>query len=147
MTRFIVAWDGQNELLLPESDLTTNAAPELAETDDAVLVGQPVYLKFGGHLGLAIASEVASSIVCGLVTTDTLPTFAAPYLRTGAIARDDWTLICGQPTLEPGSLYFLSNLDLGRLTTTPPGSGFSAPVGQAVTSLKMAIAINPPFRI
>lgn len=58
------------------------------------------------------------------------------------LTADQWDEITsGSGGLERESPYYLSDED-GKLTTTPPGSGFIVPVGVAVSATELLIRIG-----
>jgi hypothetical protein len=120
-----------------------------AETDEAVLVGSPVYMKGTGHLGLARAVSGGLATVAGLSTVDRSAGFSVSYLTEGKVSRPNWTAITGSSLLTPGATYFLDPTTAGKLTTiapTTPGQ-FVAPVGKATNTTTLDIEIGQTVRM
>ena len=122
---------------IPMTDQTFSA-----ESDDAVLVGQPLYIKASGHTGLACASGVASSAV-GFAIADTQPTFSAEYVTEGKLTLTDWTAVAGTVALIPGAAYYLDGTVPGMITTIAPAIGYVVRVGRATSPLTLDIEIEP----
>jgi hypothetical protein len=118
-----------------------------AESDDEVILGQPVYLKSNMHVALAQANSAAPSKMDGLVVVGASPTFAAKYISEGQVTRQDWTPITGTEQLTPGATYFLSAAEAGKLTTTAPTTGYIARVGKAQSSISLDIEIAQTIRL
>lgn len=117
-------------------------ANQSAETDAALIVGQPLHLKPNGHLDLAIATSPLR--VCGLATAQTLPTFAANYFSYGAVSRSDWSLVAGSVSLLVGSSYYLSADTPGKITAISPTTlgQFVVCVGVAISAQLLLIEIQ-----
>lgn len=117
-----------------------------AEADDAIVKGQPVYLKPNGHIALAVASGMPHSSVAGLAMQGISTGFSGIYNATGSIVQEDWSEVTGTPLLAPGSFYYLSASQSGRLTTiAPTSSAYVVPVGRAGSTTRLDIAIGYPI--
>ncbi|MBW4422274.1 MAG: hypothetical protein KME13_24175 [Myxacorys californica WJT36-NPBG1] len=112
-----------------------------AESDAAILIGQPLYLKLNGHLALAQANSQATSRLCGLAIADAGATFSTRYVSSDVVERADWTPITGAPSLSVGSFYYLSPDIAGHLTTIAPTETglLVVPVGMAISAQKLSI--------
>lgn len=116
-----------------------------AQADPNMSAGQPVYLKSNGHIELARANAIGTSIVAGLLLSDVLSTFAGSYIKDGSLYLADWTAVIGAASLTLGAAYYLDSDLAGRLTSVAPISvgEFVCPVGQAVNTKTLAIEIEP----
>jgi hypothetical protein len=104
----------------------------VAEADDAIAAGQPIYVTAAGHVGLARADALPAAGYAGVATADTAATFAAPY-SLGLVSLADWTASAGSQYLTPGALYYLSNSAPGAITTVAPSTGYLVVVGRALS--------------
>lgn len=118
------------------------------QTDDAVVIGQPVYLKSpGGTLGLAQANAAGVSRVFGLAIEDQAALVSVEVATLGPVTRADWTPVIGAAALTPGAQYYLDPSTPGMLTATAPqGVGdYVTRVGVAATSDTLDIHIHRPI--
>jgi len=125
-------------------------APIVAETDDPLVPGSPVYAKNTGRFGLAQGDSFPQARFAGFSTETTAPTVAATVVTGGPLelTAAQWDAITGQiGGLTPGAPYFLSTTTAGAITTSPPsGTGvFSAKVGKAVTSTTLDVDPRNPI--
>ena len=129
--------------------LSTNITDMTSETDDDVKMGQPVYIKENGHVGLAIANLFMSSKVCGLVKADQQKTLLANYINNRTLYMEDWSLVTGTTELVPSEYYYLSATDAGMLTNIAPIAidSYVAKIGQALTSRTLQIEIEQPIKL
>jgi hypothetical protein len=111
----------------------------IAEADENILIGQPLYLKQNGHLGLASGNENARSRICGLALSNTLIGHACSYTSFGNVQRNDWSAICSDVLLKTSQTYYL-DANLGKITNIPPETGYLVEIGEAVNN--NAIALN-----
>jgi hypothetical protein len=116
-----------------------------AQADSNMNAGQPVYLKSNGHIDLARANAIGTSIVVGLLLSDVLSTFAGAYIKDGSLYLVDWTAVIGVASLALGATYYLDPDLAGCLTAIAPTSTgkFVCSVGQAVSTKTLAIEIQP----
>jgi hypothetical protein len=149
---FIKNINGRQTLEYPTIEEISGLSDALAESQSAEIdsnasIGQPVYIKNSGHLGLAQASSAASARVVGLILADAQSATSADYSSIGVIERSDWTAITGSLLLSVGSTYYLSPNSAGMLTTTAPqNSGlFVVAIGIASTDQKLSLDIQPPI--
>lgn len=118
-----------------------------------IVIGQPVYQKTtAGQVDLARANAATTWKCVGLVADATIVTtatgaiqFFGPLVLTAAQIA---ACVDGAPSaLVPGSEYFVSASNAGKLSTTCPAAGSGAYicfVGIAVTTLMLRI--SPEFR-
>ncbi len=114
----------------------------------------PVYVSGAGAVKLARANASGTINVVGLVADNSIPS-----LNIGSIAGEgfftattaQWDAVTGQVGgLTSGAVYYLSDGPfLGRLTTTIPVTigNFIAPVGIAMSPIKMKIIVQPTVQI
>lgn len=124
--------------------------PIVAETDDSLVPGSPVYVKNNAHFGLAQGDAFPQSRFAGFSRTTTAPTFAAEVISGGPLelTTAEWDAITGQVGgLTPGIPYFLSTAVAGRITTVPPSSLFSVKVGKAVTPTTLDVDPRNPIKL
>lgn len=118
------------------------------ETDDDVVIGQPMYLTSpAGHLALAQADGIPQARVFGLATEDQSATVSCKVKTIGKVTRSDWTPVTGAVSLVPGDVYYLDASTPGRLTTTAPQTPgeYVTRVGIAATLTTMDIHIMRPL--
>lgn len=119
----------------------------------SIVIGQPVYQKTtSGSVDLAKADSAgASTWKClGLVANATVATTAAGAVQmSGPItltAAQIAACVDGAPTaLVPGTEYFVSSSNAGKLSTTCPAAGsgsYICRVGVALTTLVLKIDIQ-----
>ena len=113
-----------------------------AEADEDILLGQPLYLKQNGHLGLACGIDAMRSHVCGLALSSAEAGHACEYTNFGNIARSNWMDIIGYATLRVGQTYYLDAINAGKLTFIPPERGYLVEIAQAITSNAIALNIS-----
>ena len=115
----------------------------------AVAIGNLLYMKDNGAVGLAKADSIDTSVVVGAATTAAAPggtvTFAANAIidifNTGAVIDNDISL------LARGFAYYLSAENPGNWTLTPDTTTEGAVViqcGLAVDTNQMLIEIQTP---
>jgi hypothetical protein len=129
-----------------ESTISTNYS---AETDDAVISGNAVYLKSNGHIGLANTSSASTHKVAGISLETKSATFAAQYAADGKLTLADWTDITGEAELSAGQTYYASADASGKITNVAPSSSgnYICPVGEAKTTLTLDIEIGQTVRL
>jgi len=128
----------------PGEDGTPGNPPIAAEADVDIEPGQPVYVKPNTHVDLASAATQAPARLAGLAVTSAIATVSVDFITDGHLELDDWTDVIGTAELTPGATYFLSST-AGRLTTTPPSTGFIVVAGKALTTQTFHINITEPI--
>lgn len=125
---------------------TGGATPIDSEADDTILIGQPIYVKGNGHIGLADSNSMPQCLVAGVALNDTAIGFSCPWVLSTVITRSDWTAIVGTTNLTTGALYFLSLT--GTMTNISSTiTGYSVLLGKAVTPLKFLFLPLYPIRL
>lgn len=114
----------------------TQVLPQ-AETDEEILIGQPVYLKQNGHLALARCTDYPRARVCGVAVENKVDGFSCSYIFNGIVQRDNWNL-------RPGLIYYLDSV-LGEITTdSPENQGYYVvAIGMALTTSILSVQIQP----
>ena len=112
--------------------------------DVAVAVGQLVYLTPAGFLALSRADADATAVVAGVVVAGAAAGHPAQWTVNHPVDRSDWAPLTddGAATLVPGATYYLSAVQAGGITRTPPErpGQWVLPVGVAVTPTALHIA-------
>lgn len=140
--------------VLPAGDVINGDVQNLNITaplinNDAVTItkGMPLYVYSAGNVRRAVSSALASSKVCGLCYDDSVVSGGNVIVQvSGQIELAVWTSITGTAALTPNAYYFLDSTS-GRLTESPPTSGFITLVGIALTTTKLDIKINDPIQL
>jgi len=130
-------------LTIDVDNIINQITPPLIETDDNVLIGQPVYIKNTGHAGLAQAIFPTQNCI-GLVNTSVNAGIITGILNNTVLTLSDWTNVIGSELLSPGVLYFLDPNNSGMLTSTVPSIGYNVIIGEALTANTLQINIEDP---
>ena len=116
----------------------------------AITIGQPVYIQGANTVDLALADAKATSGVIGLVLDASIDSSVVGTILTdGILTSTDWTEVVGEATLTPGSVYFLSDVTAGTLTTTAPTTtgSFVTRVGTAISTTTLEVTISRPISL
>lgn len=111
-------------------------------TDVAVQTGQAVYINGENHLELACADALPRAQGFGLCAFPANAGGNVSVYVDGFISRADWSAITGTLFLTPGKTYYLSNIEPGKLTDTPPTTGYLLSVGTAIYPDTLDIEIS-----
>ena len=134
-------------------DITASSNQQFSATNSniaAITIGQPVYIQGANTVDLALADAKATSGVIGLVSDASIDSSAVGTILTdGIITSTDWTAVVGAATLTVGSVYFLSDVDAGTLTTTAPTTtgSFVTRVGTAISTTTLEVTISRPISL
>ena len=134
-------------------DITGSSNQQFSATNSniaAITIGQPVYIQGADTVDLALADAKATSGVIGLVSDASIDSSAVGTILTdGTITSTDWTAVVGEATLTVGSVYFLSDVDAGMLTTTAPTTtgSFVTRVGTAISKTTLEVTISRPISL
>jgi hypothetical protein len=130
------------DAILASSDATSSA-----EADETIAIGQCVYMKNTGRVGLARANAAATRKVAGIAITAATSGYAVKYNVDGKLTRSDWTAVAGAAALSPGTDYFLSTSSAGSITSTAPTSAgdYVVRVGVASSTTVLDIEIENPI--
>ena len=116
----------------------------------AITIGQPVYIAAADTVDLALADAQATSGVIGLVSDANIDSTAIGTIVTdGILTSADWTSVVGAATLTTGAVYFLSDVTVGTLTTTPTTTtgSFVTRVGTAISTTTLEVTISRPIKL
>ena len=119
-------------------------------TGAALTIGQTVYISAANTVEAALADDVTTSGVVGLVADASIADGANGYILTdGTLVSTDWTAVVGATTLTAGSVYFLSDTAAGELTTTVPTApgSFVTRVGTAINTTTLEVTISRPIKL
>lgn len=134
-------------------DITASSNQQFSATNSniaAITIGQPVYIQGADTVDLALADAKATSGVIGLVSDASIDSSAVGSILTdGILTSTDWTAVVGAATLTVGSVYFLSDVDAGMLTTTAPTTtgSFVTRVGTAISTTTLEVTISRPISL
>ena len=134
-------------------DITASSNQQFSATNAntaAITIGQPVYIQGADTVDWALADAKATSGVIGLVSDASIDSSAVGTILTdGILTSTDWTAVVGAATLTVGSVYFLSDVDAGMLTTTAPTTtgSFVTRVGTAISTTTLEVTISRPISL
>ena len=134
-------------------DITASSNQQFSATNSniaAITIGQPVYIQGADTVDLALADAKATSGVIGLVLDASIDSSVVGTILTdGILTSTDWTAVVGAATLTVGSVYFLSDVDAGMLTTTAPTTtgSFVTRVGTAISTTTLEVTISRPISL
>ena len=132
-------------------DITASSNQQFSATNQstgAIFIGQPVYIAGGDTVDLALADAKATAGVIGLVLDASIASSdIGTILTDGILTSTDWTAVVGAATLTVGSVYFLSDVTAGTLTTTAPTTtgSFVTRVGTAISTTTLEVTISRPI--
>jgi hypothetical protein len=111
--------------------------------DSTMVSGQPVYVSGNNSVDAALADNVTTSEVVGLVLTGASSGNSGVILTEGSITKADWTAVVGSASLTPAATYYLSDTTAGALTVTAPTlrGRYVVRVGKALSTTVMDIEI------
>jgi len=115
----------------------------------AITAGQPVYASTSGHVDMANATTLASSLVIGFVADSSIATGATGNITVfGTFTSANWTAVTGAATLTTGAVYYLSETP-GQLTLVAPSVAghYVAPVGIALSTTTMKLSTQQPIML
>lgn len=141
-------WDLILKQLLPATKMRRAGALDTTDayagTADAEVpsAGFVLAVTAGQHLSLA-DSDVGS--VCGVSLHQTDQHAHCDYVARGYVFADTWLISTGAVRLVPGKTYFL--LGKGRLSLTPPSSGYIIPIGQSQSEYLMDVCIGTKVKL
>ena len=134
-------------------DITASSNQQFSATNSniaAITIGQPVYIQGANLVDLALADAKATSGVIGLVLDASIDSSVVGTILTdGILTSTDWTAVVGADTLTVGSVYFLSDVTAGTLTTTAPTTtgSFVTRVGTAISTTTLEVTISRPISL
>ncbi len=140
---------GTNITLTPGYNTLTINAEGSAEFEvtagESWYAGMPIYCHAGPIYMRGDNSTDLESRIIGLAKDDASLGSTTAIVLVGRVNRADWTPVTGTTTLTVGSYYWLGTN--GSLISSPPTTGFVAPVGLAVSSSEMKVEISTRIQI
>lgn len=115
-----------------------------------VLIGQPVVIESADTINYAIATTLPN--VIGLASQAIVSGATGDVQTDGKLSATtaEWDLLTGQTGgLSPGAIYYLSNLDTGKLLIVPPETQghYLVRLGIAINSTDFEIKISRPIKL
>jgi hypothetical protein len=154
-------WRGHSTFVDPQQDDWNRIVAELQETQRVVLgvslVGSPLHqaeasepiakgrmvaFTLDGRLRLA---DSADSAIAGMTIEDIGLGAQGSYIRRGRVSALDWSDIAGTELLSAGATYFVS--EAGRISETPPNTGYLIRAGQAQSPNDFDLDLGPSVRL
>lgn len=118
------------------------------ESSDAITIGMAAYISSAGKVKKAQANATGTKDVIALCRDASIASGDSGAFQTdGQLTSADWTAVVGVATLTPGSIYYLSGDTAGKLTTTPPTSGWVVEIGEAHSTTVLDINIRQPVKL
>lgn len=118
------------------------------EATAALVIGAPAYLSASATAKRAQANAALTTVALGLVSDASIAAaavgnvaLAGPLTATTA----QWDAVTGgSGGLTPGSAYYVDPANAGKLTATGTSTAgqYLAPVGRAISSTVMAVAVQ-----
>lgn len=119
--------------------------------EDPIIIGQPVYADSASAVDLAQADDQATVRVLGLVVTASVAATEQGEVMVDGIlvaTTAQWDAVTGDSGgLVPGSNYFLSAANAGKLTKVAPSTGFVLRVGHALSTTEFEIEVQQPIKL
>ena len=117
--------------------------------DSGTVKGNVLYVSGDDHLDLVCADAFETSIPVGLSLGDYSPGQSGEYTTGGPISVDDWTLVSGSADLQPNTIYFVSPIDPGKITTVCPSATgqYVIIVGTALSARMLNIEIHRAYKV
>jgi len=116
----------------------------------AITIGQVVYADGTGSK-LARADAETTRKVVGLVADVSIANNAGGNIATAGTltaTTTQWDAVTGQTGgLTPNARYWLSEAVFGRFLTSPPTTGWSQPIGLALSTTKLAINLDRSVKL
>lgn len=150
---------GGTQFQIPQGDTLDAVALAIGAelVNNAVSIQQictPVCAGSGAGAGgfqPARANAIGTSRVIGLISAPQIaPNASGNILQLGLLNAPiaSWNLVTGgSGGLAPGATYYLSDSQIGRITTTPPTEAgrFCTKIGQAITNTLMFVFPSEPI--
>ncbi len=116
------------------------------EASATLFYGAMAYITTTG-VGLA-RNDVSGKDAIGICTTvgGAAAGASATVAAEGSFTSNDWTAMVGSTTLTKGTLYFL-DIAPGKITATPPATGYLQPVGTATSTTTLDLEIVEPIQL
>lgn len=95
---------------------------------------------------LLARNDVTGKSAIGMCILAAASGSTATIATEGAVTLNDWTAIMGATVLTLDALYFL-DATVGKMTTTPPTTGWSQPIGKATSTTTLDLEIVEALRL
>jgi hypothetical protein len=131
-------------------NLNTPGSTLVNEETGACILGTPVYSSSAVGFKKANGNAVGTSDCLGLMFADTASGAQGIVATSGEVTgtTGQWDAVTGQTGgLTFNATYFLDIATAGKLTSTPPASGFLCPVGKAVSPTKMVVRVGQRIQL
>ena len=116
-----------------------------------IVIGQVVYPTSDTEVDLARANVAGTSDAIGLVASTSIAASAVGNIVVKGILEattGEWDAVTGDVGgLTFNTEYFVDNTTPGKITSTPPGSGFIVRLGHAISTTKFRVLTQPPEAI
>lgn len=126
-------------------NLNTPGSSLVNEEAGACLLGTPVYSSSGVGFKKGNGNAVGTSDLLGILFADIASGATGIVATSGEVTGTtaQWDAVTGQTGgLTAGASYFLDVATAGKLTTTPPSTGFLVKVGQAISPTKFVVRVG-----
>jgi hypothetical protein len=131
-------------------NLNTPGCKLLNEETGANVLGTPVYSSSAVGVKKANGNAYGTSDVLGLMFLDCASGAQGIIATSGEVTGStaQWDAVTGQTGgLTFNATYFLDISTAGKITSTPPASGFLCPVGKAVSATKMVVRVGQRIQL
>lgn len=111
---------------------------------------QAVYISGADAIKKALANAAGTTNILGFVTTAVASAATGSVITSGEATgtTGEWDTITGQSGgLTTGAVYYLDATTAGKITTTPPGTGFIASVGIARSTTTLIVRPTPTIQL
>lgn len=126
-------------------NLNTPGSTLLNEEAGAIVLGTPVYSSSGVGVKKANGNAYGTSDVLGVMFANCASGASGIVATSGEVTGTtaQWDAVTGQTGgLTFNATYFLDVSNAGKLTSTPPSTGFLIPVGKAVSTTKLVVRVG-----
>ena len=109
-----------------------------------------VYPSGADAVKMALANSSTTTLVFGLLTTTVSSGAAGIVVTEGELTGTtaEWDTVTGQTGgLTTGAQYYLNATTSGKLTSTPPSTGYIAPIGFARATTTMIVRVAPTVQL
>ncbi len=112
-----------------------------------ISAGMVVSVHSPSGVGVVLNDATDSALpAAGFMLADTATGYSGNVQTEDIIELADWTAATGAVTLSAGP-YWSDPANPGMMTQTPPASGYSQKLGQAISPTKFDITIQPRIRL
>lgn len=132
------------------TNLNTPGSTLLNEETGANVLGTPVYSSSATGVKKANGNAYGTSDCLGVMFADAASGAAGIVATSGEVVGTtaQWDAVTGQTGgLTFNATYFLDVTTAGKLTSTPPASGFLVPVGKAIGPTKLVVRVGQRIQL